>query len=278
MKILLTGAAGMIGSEVIRTLLARGHDVIGVDKKDVAGAPYTHVVSALATDSEITALIAAHVPDRVIHLAALAHTAGESDLTLAHYREVNVELSRRIFRAVNNIPVLFISTADVYGFAKKRVTPSTAPSPVTPYAKTKLEAERACTDICPRYTIFRLQPVYTDTVKRDIRKRYYLKYPSLGYLVGRGTSFEALDVRLAAARMADWCEQDAKNGIAVLKDPAPLSARELLRAEKAEGRARHVLHIPRFLAVALLAVATCLTGRNNYTYLLHKAVYPLQTE
>ena len=55
-KILVTGAAGMIGGAVIRGLLFAGYSVIGVDRKqsDIVSDCYTHLIFDLS-DSSIAA-------------------------------------------------------------------------------------------------------------------------------------------------------------------------------------------------------------------------------
>jgi len=85
MTILVTGAAGFIGSYVCRALAARGESVIGLDnfndyydpqiKRDRVAAicPDVRIAEAnLADAAAINALFAEAKPDRVIHLAAQA--------------------------------------------------------------------------------------------------------------------------------------------------------------------------------------------------------------
>jgi UDP-glucuronate 4-epimerase len=87
MKVLVTGAAGFIGSHVALRLLARGDSVIGLDNLNDYYDPalkrarlarfsdhaaYTDVRVDVADRSAIATLFAKHSPDRVIHLAAQA--------------------------------------------------------------------------------------------------------------------------------------------------------------------------------------------------------------
>jgi UDP-glucuronate 4-epimerase len=87
MKVLVTGAAGFIGSHVVLRLLARGDEVIGVDnlndyydpalKHARLGridkrAPFTNVRMDVANRAGMADVFAKHRPQRVIHLAAQA--------------------------------------------------------------------------------------------------------------------------------------------------------------------------------------------------------------
>jgi UDP-glucuronate 4-epimerase len=87
MKLLLTGAAGFIGSHVVTRLLARGDAVVGVDNLNDYYDPalkrarlarfsdskgYTDVRADVADRTAMSDLFATHRPDRVVHLAAQA--------------------------------------------------------------------------------------------------------------------------------------------------------------------------------------------------------------
>lgn len=280
--VLLTGAAGMIGSQVVTKMLAAGHRVVGLDKREshAASDMYTHIVVDLADEDALERVFVDHEIDRVIHLAALAHTAGAEDLSYAAYYHANVVCAEVLFKvsASRGIPVLLISTADVYGFAKDRVNGETEPKPVTVYGKTKYLAENALKETCPAYDIYRFAPVYTDEVKRDIQKRYYFKYPNWAYIVGNGLEYEFLYIGTAADRLARWVDSETTNKAYNVKDEETVNTSACLQVEKQEGRAKHILHFPRWLIRFGFGVIYCLTGKNKYTYLLNKAVHPLRTE
>ncbi len=283
MNVLVTGAQGMIGSALLQALLQAGNSVVGIDR--LAPPPASPSIPGLrlfqadlGDVTELCRIVAETRPDRFIHLAALAHAAGESDLSWQRYFHVNVECARNLFSAAGDFPVLFISTVDVYGFfdGKAPLTPSSPVRPVTSYARSKVLAEDECRKL-PRFDIFRFSPVYTPTVKRDIQKRYYLKYPSLAYRIGKGSEYEVLDIHTAVSAMVDWCSSPPSNSVRIIKDSARMDTSILLRDEKAAGRARFVLPVPRFAAIAAYALARTLLPRSPKTYLLSKAVHPLRT-
>ncbi len=281
MTVLVTGDKGMIGSLLVKGLKDAGYTVIGVDRSgdDAREGSYIHCRADLSDREGLDGIIAGNRVDRVIHLAALAHTAGENDLSWERYKHVNVDCAKNVFQAAGDRPVLFISTVDVFGFydGKAPVSGSTELHPVTSYGKSKAMAEEECRKI-PHYSIFRFSPVYTDTIRRDIQKRYYLKYPKIAYRVGRGTAFEILDVKKAVAEMTDWCAREPMNDIRIIKDEKPMWTPDYIRAEKEAGRARFVLWLPGWLVRAGYAAAKGILGENDKTYLLNKAVHPLRSE
>ncbi len=276
--VLITGASGMVGSATVQGILAAGYRVIGIDRQNacVEDERYTHYVVDLADTQTIRQILADHAVDRVIHLAALAHLVNGKDYTWEEYRHVNVECAANVFEAAGERPVLFISTVDVYGFVRSVVDGQTAARPISHYATSKALAEAQCAKL-DHYTIFRLSPVYTDTIKRDIQKRYYLKYPHIAYRIGGGTEYEILNINGAVKAMVDWCGETPKNDVRIIKDETRMNTADYIRAEKQQGRAKFVLYIPRWMVAAGYAVLKALLGENKHTYLLHKAVFPLKS-
>ncbi len=280
LTILVTGARGMIGSVLVRELLSRGFTVVGVGRSGEACSQdrWHYFSTDLADKSKLQEIIESMRVDRVIHLAALAHREGQENLTWERYQRENVECARNVFSCAGSRPVLFISTIDVYGFFDgcDPVTAETIPRPVSDYGKSKLLAEQECQKL-PHYTIFRLSPVYTPENTRDIQKRYYLRYPRLAYQVGKGSSFEVLNVELAAKSMADWCSQAPQNDIRILKDPNYLWTPAMIQQEQQAGRASLVLHVPVWCVSLGYGILKAVLGENEKTYLLNKLVHPLRT-
>ena len=281
MNILVTGSAGMIGGYVVKGLIEKGHNVIGVDrrKSDVQLQRLTQVVIDLASKDDVSRLFEENKIDRAIHLAALAHTAGIKDLTWETYRKINVECAENVFAACakHNVPVLFISTVDAIGMVKGDITPETELNPISNYGKSKALAESRLKEICKVWSIYRFSPVYTEDIKRDIEKRYYLKYPNWAYKIGDGGQFEVLNISGAVAAMVNWVDKEVDNSIHVIKDPELLDINKLIEVEKTEGRAKHVLWFPRWMVVCGYYAIKLMFGKSNKTYLVFKALWPFRT-
>ena len=279
MRILVTGARGLVGSNLIQRLLKKEYEVIGVDRRkdSFVAEKYRHYEIDLSDSTKFQEIVTKEKPDRVIHLAALAHRKGQSDLSWERYYQVNVQNAINVFQGAGDVPVLFISTVDVFGFTKGVVTVKTVPRPVTNYGKTKLLAEKECMRLCKYYDIFRLSPIYTKEVKRDIQKRYYLRYPNIAYQIGKGSEYEILNIDNAVMEMVEWCSKKPCDSIRIIKDDKKMWTPDYIAAERKIGNAKMVLYFPKWL-VFLGFHFLMLTGKNKYTYLLNKAVYPLRSE
>ena len=296
----------MIGSYVVRGLIDKGHLVIGVDrvkpKEELDGL--TPVVLDLSSKEDVMRVFAENKIDRCIHLAALAHTKGVADTSWEAFKKVNVDMAENVFEACAkyNVPVLFISTVDAIGMVKSLITPETELNPISNYGKSKALAEgrlkeiwkewnncanegnsqtcldtAECSQLSFGYNIYRFSPVYTEDVKRDIQKRYYLKYPDWAYLIGGGQQFEVLNVRKAVSSMVDWVDKKVENTIHIIKDEELLDSAKVIAEEKAEGRAKHVLRIPRWIVVCGYYCIKLVFGKSNKTYLVFKALWPFRT-
>lgn len=281
MNILVTGSAGMIGGYVVKGLIEEGHTVIGVDrvKPKVECEGLTPVVLDLSSKDDVMRVFSEQKIDRCIHLAALAHTVGVKDVSWEAFKKVNVDMAENVFDACakNDVPILFISTVDAIGMVKGLITPETELNPISNYGKSKAMAEGRLKEICKVWDIYRFSPVYTEDVKRDIQKRYYLKYPEWAYLIGGGQQFEVLNVRKAVSSMVDWVDKKVDNTIHIIKDDELLDSAKVIVEERAEGRAKHVLKFPRWMVVCGYYMIRLVFGKSNKTYLVFKALWPFRT-
>lgn len=275
MSILVTGASGMIGNELLNSLLKNGYEAIGIDKVQKDNV----IKCDLGNIEEIDDVVKNNNIKKIIHLAAIAHTKKGEKIDNSLYYHVNVECSDNVFKIADkyNIDVLYISTVDVYGFTKKVVTSESDCHPISIYAKTKYSAEQLLKKYKFNYSIYRFSPVYTENTKRDIEKRIYLKSPNLAYQIGKNTLYEVLNISKAINEMILWCDREPTNDIKIIKDEDMLSTKNYIKQEKMNGKAKFVLRLPRWIAVLGYKILR-ITGKNKYTYLLSKAIYPLRSK
>jgi UDP-glucose 4-epimerase len=147
-RVLVTGAAGFIGSHVAEHCLARGYEVVGVD--DLSGGSVDNVPAAVefrqgtVTEYEWLASLWAEAPfDYVYHLAAYAAEG------LSHFiRRFNYETN--LIGSINliNLSVLhevrafvFTSSIAVYGANQTPMTEDLPPRPEDPYGISKYAVE-----------------------------------------------------------------------------------------------------------------------------------------
>ena len=129
MRVLVTGAAGYIGSHTCAELLASGHDVYGVDNlcnghveaiervRDLFNRPLKFSKVDIRDCKALDVVFAEFTPDAVIHFAGLK-SVSESVATPLKYYNVNVCGSISLFEAMERagcINLVFSSSATVYG-------------------------------------------------------------------------------------------------------------------------------------------------------------------
>ena len=135
MKLLITGANGQLGHELVRATIAAGHEVVATSHETL------DITDKLAVDAAITVAR----PDVVIHAAAwTAVDACESDPDKAML--VNGTATKYIAAAAHAVGahVVYISTD--YVFDGSKTSPydeEDAPNPQSVYGASKLEGERA---------------------------------------------------------------------------------------------------------------------------------------
>ena len=160
MKILITGAAGFIGSHLCERVLERGDTVIALDnfndyydtarKQENVHQLRNHSRCILCEgdicDGEtINSIFAEHRPEAVVHLAAygaVRYSIGRARL----YTDVNIGGSINLLEAAREIGVenfVFASTSSVYGNTKHLpfVETDSCNHPLAPYPASKRAVE-----------------------------------------------------------------------------------------------------------------------------------------
>ena len=152
--ILITGAAGFIGSHTSDRLLSDGHQVVGVDNFRTGRRENLRVASAsprfslheadIAQPGTLDALVATARPDALIHLAALVSVQESMTDPELNYT-LNVRATHLVAEAArrHRVPrVVFASSAAIYGDAAVLpIDESLEKRPISPYGAAKLASE-----------------------------------------------------------------------------------------------------------------------------------------
>jgi dTDP-glucose 4,6-dehydratase len=149
-KILVTGGAGFQGSNLCRALIDRGDEVTILNtlserseqNLERFGLAAARVVWGSITDQEAVAkTVRGH--DLVLHLAANIHV-DESRERPGQYYQANVMGTLNVVEECrrNDIPLIHVSTCEVYGGSGQLITEDNPLNPQSPYAASKAGADR----------------------------------------------------------------------------------------------------------------------------------------
>lgn len=150
--VFVTGAAGLLGREMVRAATARGYHVVALAHTDL------DVTDAPAVRS----VVRAHTPTHVIHCAAYTAVDGaESEPELA--MRVNRDGTESVAKAAAQAGAGLVYFSTDYVFDGLKVEPylsSDSPAPVNSYGRSKLAGEYAAADAHPNPLIIRTGWLY----------------------------------------------------------------------------------------------------------------------
>ena len=147
MKILVTGAHGLLGRRLVIELTARGHAPLGV----------SHAELDITDLAQAKRIIADIQPDLVIHCAAMTQVdrcaeQPEEALRINGFGTQQMALACQKF----DIPLAYISTNEIFdGQQVAGYLEYDQPRPVNPYGYSKWVGEQAIRDLLPRHYIIR---------------------------------------------------------------------------------------------------------------------------
>jgi UDP-glucose 4-epimerase len=153
-NILVTGAAGFIGSHAVLALAEAGHRVVAIDDLSTGqrwavpdSMPF--IEGDIGDRDLLRRVFADHAIDAVMHFAGSIEVGESVTYPLAYYRN-NTGGSLALIEAVVEAGVkrmVFSSTAAVYGEPESQPILETAPTrPINPYGWTKLMTEQMLAD------------------------------------------------------------------------------------------------------------------------------------
>jgi len=160
-RVLVTGGAGFIGSNLVRALLERGDEVRVLDNFSTGNRANLAGLDVEIVEGELRSYERVHRAMRqseiVYHLGALGSVprSVQDPLTSS---AVNVEGTLNVLLAARDEGaqrVVFSSSTSVYGSSRQLpTTEETPPDPISPYGVAKLAAERYCISFSRVYESF----------------------------------------------------------------------------------------------------------------------------
>ena len=155
MKVLVTGASGLLGGHLVAALSGR-HQVVGIDRHPWWGdRPADVRVADLGAPGVIADMVPALGPDVVIHCAGLVSVdACERDPALAY--ACNAGVTRTLARALRpECLFVYIATDGIFNGDAPFATEEQLPCPRTVYGRSKLQGEWEVALACRRHLIVR---------------------------------------------------------------------------------------------------------------------------
>jgi len=166
MKVLVTGAAGQVGAELIERGTTYGLKMLGVDIDDLD----------ITDANAVTEYIDINSPELVINAAAYtAVDQAEEEAELAYAVNCDGPANLALVCATVNIPLLHISTDYIFDGSKGGAyTEEDKPEPKGVYGKSKLDGEQVVAKMLSQHIILRVAWVFAATGNNFVRTMLHL--------------------------------------------------------------------------------------------------------
>jgi len=159
MRVVVTGAAGFIGSHLCERLLAEGHDVLGIDSftdfypRRVKEANLDGIGEWPGFELRELDLLAPGLEEHLAGAGAVFHLAGRPgvrDDDEAAFEAGNVGTTEAVLSAAAaaRVPrVLYSSSSSIYAPGREALTEDAPCEPLSPYGRSKLRAEEVAREL-----------------------------------------------------------------------------------------------------------------------------------
>jgi UDP-glucose 4-epimerase len=154
--VVITGAAGFIGTAMLSTFRAQGWNVVPVVRSaEQRTDPAAHVLQL--DQDDLGPLLQEHAPDLCVHCAGTSSVPASVEHPAVDYRD-NVGATQRVLEAIRThapqCKFLLLSSAAVYGNPQSLPVREDAPLfPISPYGEHKLQCEQLCKDYADRHGV-----------------------------------------------------------------------------------------------------------------------------
>ena len=236
MKVVITGIAGKVARLVAEELLARGHEVIGIDRRIWEGAPAA--VQQNQADIRKRAaedVFRKHRPDGVIHMATVTHLTEQSE---DRYR-INLQGTRAVFDHCREYGVrgmIFVGRHTYYGASHDAPLYHREDDPPMGLSAFAELADLVAADLYAGTALWRLPQLETAVLRvcytlgpaRTGTLATFLRGPNVPTVMGFDPLFQMIHERDAALAVVTALEKRLR-GVFNVAGPAPLPLSVLIK-------------------------------------------------
>lgn len=196
--VFITGASGLMGSELSEVLLAKGFYVIGLDNTpntNVENPNYKFVQSSVENKEAVTGAMMEQGVDVLIHLACTVDNDYPNIISPAEEKK-SAQVDKFIYKAAITAganDIIMVSTHQVYAPQKTRepIRETSDEKPATAYGKLKYDSEKALIKAIKnsgsvKGIIARVCPIYTQAYAPNLHARIFDPKDGCSYIYGYG--------------------------------------------------------------------------------------------
>ena len=252
-SILVTGATGFIGSNLVKSLINKEHKVSSLVRKGRSGNDKSKIIIGDLTDKKVGFDDGQY--DCVFHLAS--HTPLERNKKILH--KVNLEGTKNLFNQIKESTksIVYVSGLGVYGETSNNIVDETfSYNPNTEFVKTRLEAQKYlegnCREVGINFSVVHFGDVYGPggwfyefLINRLLKNTFRL--PKGGdYYKG------FVHVEDAVGSMVSILEKNKMNETFIVVDSSPTKFKDFVNYTADSIGTKHPKNVPIFLAKAVL--------------------------
>ncbi len=240
MKILLTGASGLVGGAFAESASRRGHHVVGLVGRAEFSIPGLAEKRSLdlSDPAAITSLALELFPDAIVNCAAVSEPA-HCEADPVRSQQLNVVLPATLARLAHHLSarLVHVSTEQVFAGDAPPYAVNSDPRPLNLYGRQKLESEKQVHAAAPEFAVTLRAPLLTGNSPSGARSLHERLLAD--WAAGKTPRLYRDEIRQPctagnlAEAMCELCERRDFKGVFHWAGAEPLSRVELARRIRA---------------------------------------------